>query len=179
MEINELTKDIALAVFTSLATYAINFVENNKEFIKKQYFEFISPAFELLDNYFKSNEQEFEVQVALSKLFQLSEKNKAIIGGNIRTAIYEYKKVSKDEKQEAFKQLCKIISIEHDRMCILLSIKPRTKKYKQEKGQYYTKKTFLYYPEVRKMLTLIISLLLGLAAYSLSKGILALIQLLP
>lgn len=165
MQNNELITNIAVSVFSCLATYAINFSLNNKDIIEKQYFQFVSPAFEILDDYFKSDEEDFEVQIAISKVFQLAEENKSILGGDIRKAIHEYKKSSNNNKQETFMALCKVISIEHDRMSILLSIKPRDKKYKQEKGQYYKRPIFIYYTWVKILLCAIMCTIIGISGF--------------
>lgn len=131
----QITASLITAIFSSLATFATTFVHNNRDILKKQYFEFISPAFELMDNYYNSSENDFGAQIALKKLFQLAEEHKDILGGNIRYAIYNYKMAPKDKKQKTFEKLRKVISLEHDRMCDNLLIYPRTFAYKKNKGQ--------------------------------------------
>ena len=131
----QIISSIATAVFSSLAAFITNFFHNNRDIVKKQYFEFLSPAFELLDNYYSSKEEEFGVQYSLKQVFNLAEEHKDIVGGNIRYAIYSYKKAPKGKKQKAFEKLLTAISIEHDKACDVLCIYPRTFMYKYIKGQ--------------------------------------------
>jgi len=173
----DLITSIIVAAFTSLATYTVNFVENNRDIIKQRYFEFISPAFELLDNYYKSSENNFAVQIALKKVFQLAEEHKDIIGGDIRGAIYSYQNASGKKKKKAYKKLCTIISKEHDRACESLLIPTRTKEYKKAKGQPY------HYSVMRRSLgktfvTAITCLAIGILSGSICYGTIKALKLL-
>lgn len=133
--INELGIIFITSIITGLAAYSVTFMQNNKDIVKIRLDKFISPAFELLDEYYKSKINESKTQNVVNELIEKAKEYTYLTGGKIKLAIYKYQKCSNDEKQEAFEMLCKLISQEYDEACLLLGIPIRTSEYRRIKGQ--------------------------------------------